>query len=48
MLRVCTRGGVDPERLVRDTLGVVHRCLEVRVTVEDAFVSMVRADEQAS
>jgi ABC-2 type transport system ATP-binding protein len=46
VLRLCTRGGVEPERLARDTLGVIRRCREVRVTVEDAFVSMVRADEE--
>jgi ABC-2 type transport system ATP-binding protein len=47
IMRVCTRGGVDPVALCRAQLADVSRCEEVRVTVEDAFVSMVRDEEQA-
>jgi ABC-2 type transport system ATP-binding protein len=47
ILRLCTRGGVDPVALCRAQLGDVSRCEEVRVTVEDAFVSMVRDEEEA-
>ena len=49
VLRVATRGGVDPTALVSEVLGsrgtAVERLREVRVTVEDAFVSMVREDD---
>jgi len=47
-LRLATRGGSDPQELARRVLG--DRGLRIlasrpgRVTVEDAFVSMVRAD----
>jgi len=46
MLRVATRGEADPEALIADVLskeGIATRRLRsARVTVEDAFVSMVR------
>jgi ABC-2 type transport system ATP-binding protein len=51
VLRVMTRGGVDPDALVRETLTgeLAPRAVRpVRVGVEDAFVSMVRADERAA
>jgi ABC-2 type transport system ATP-binding protein len=48
-LRLATRNGVDPEALSRTILGehgiVVRRTRPGRTTVEDAFVSMVRAEE---
>ncbi len=48
VLRLATRGETDPERLTRETLaplGIeIRACRETRVTVEDAFVSMVRDD----
>jgi hypothetical protein len=48
VLRLATRGQADPERVARDTLsplGIDIRSIrETRVTVEDAFVSMVRED----
>jgi ABC-2 type transport system ATP-binding protein len=46
VLRVITKGGADPEDLARKTLvGHDLRSMRpVRVGVEDAFVSMVRAD----
>ena len=48
LLRVATRRGRDPQTFVRETLerkGLgVKGSREVRVTVEDAFVAMVRAD----
>jgi ABC-2 type transport system ATP-binding protein len=48
-LRVATRNGVDPEALCRIVLaehGIeVHLTRAGRTTVEDAFVSMVRAEE---
>jgi ABC-2 type transport system ATP-binding protein len=48
-LRVATRNGVDPEVLSRTVLGAqgiaVRRTRPGRTTVEDAFVSMVRAEE---
>jgi len=51
VLRVATRGGADPEELARgvvEGLGqCVRRCRPVRVTVEDAFVSMVREDARS-
>jgi ABC-2 type transport system ATP-binding protein len=48
LLRVATRGGADPLAVVRDALpGVeLRHARETRVTVEDAFVAMVRADER--
>ena len=50
-LRVAVHAGTDPETLVRETLsaaGVAFRRLaRVRVTVEDAFVATVRAEESA-
>jgi ABC-2 type transport system ATP-binding protein len=46
LLRVATKGGVDPLALSKDHLGDlgldVARSRKARVTVEDAFVSMVR------
>ncbi|HTM22228.1 MAG TPA: ABC transporter ATP-binding protein [Kofleriaceae bacterium] len=51
LLRVATRAGADPEVVVTrvlDRLGLkAERFRPARVTVEDAFVSMVRADERA-
>jgi ABC-2 type transport system ATP-binding protein len=51
VLRVATRGGVDPEALTRDALsplGIEIRAARpARVGVEDAFVSMVRAEQRA-
>jgi hypothetical protein len=48
-LRVATRNGIDPETLSSTLLGehgiVVGRTRPGRTTVEDAFVSMVRAEE---
>jgi ABC-2 type transport system ATP-binding protein len=48
VLRVATKHRADPERVARDTLaarGIAIRVYrETRVTVEDAFVSMVRDD----
>jgi ABC-2 type transport system ATP-binding protein len=47
-LRLAVRGGADPVGLARDVLGArgiaVAAAHESRATVEDAFVSMVRAD----
>jgi len=49
-LRVTTRGDVDPTAVVRGAFaarGIVPRALhETRVSVEDAFVEMVRTDER--
>jgi hypothetical protein len=46
MLRVATRGEDDPEALIADVLSrhgiAAQRLRSTRVTVEDAFVSMVR------
>jgi ABC-2 type transport system ATP-binding protein len=51
VLRLATRDLADPERVSRATLepaGIAIRtCRESRVTVEDAFVSMVRDDHEA-
>jgi ABC-2 type transport system ATP-binding protein len=48
LLRVATRGDADPERLVREALesrGIAARRVRAtRTTVEDAFVSMVRRE----
>ena len=48
LLRICTRGGADPLRVVRELSGLGADAAldahEVRPTVEDAFVSMVRED----
>jgi len=48
VLRLATRQLADPDRVAKDTLsarGIAIRALrETRVTVEDAFVSMVRDD----
>jgi ABC-2 type transport system ATP-binding protein len=42
-MRLATLSGVDPEELARRVLGpAVHSSRPARVTVEDAFVSMVR------
>jgi ABC-2 type transport system ATP-binding protein len=49
VLRVVTRGGADPEALVRQLLvgaDAPQRVSPVRVGVEDAFVSMVRAEQR--
>jgi ABC-2 type transport system ATP-binding protein len=52
LLRVATRGGVDPVALARDVLGPrgvdVRSARETRPTVEDAFVAMVRAGGRVS
>jgi len=52
ILRVATRGGADPEQLAKDLLAgasiPVANIRRARVTVEDAFVSMVRADAEAA
>jgi ABC-2 type transport system ATP-binding protein len=47
-LRIATKGGADPLAVARAALpGVeLEEAREVRVTVEDAFVAMVRADER--
>jgi ABC-2 type transport system ATP-binding protein len=48
VLRLATRGGVDPSALAREALGArgiaVRSVREARATVEDAFVAMVRAN----
>ncbi len=48
VLRVATRGGVDPVALARETLAsrdiAVRSARATRATVEDAFVAMVRSD----
>jgi ABC-2 type transport system ATP-binding protein len=48
VLRVATRDGVDPDALVEEALGdgrfTVTEIRDVRATVEDAFVAMVRAE----
>jgi len=46
VLRLVTRGGVDPELVARRVLGegVLKGSRPARVGVEDAFVSMVRTD----
>jgi ABC-2 type transport system ATP-binding protein len=46
-LRVVVHAGVDPIALLREQVPNA-KVREARVTVEDAFVSMVRAEEQAS
>jgi ABC-2 type transport system ATP-binding protein len=46
VLRVVTRG-VDPLALAGDVLGPLVRAQPTRVSVEDAFVSMVRAEAEA-
>jgi len=52
VLRVATRGGADPEQVAREVVARVGAELfaarPARVTVEDAFVAMVRADEASS
>ncbi len=52
LLRVATRGGRDPEQVVRELLGGANIAIEsarrARVTVEDAFISMVRTDSEAA
>ena len=51
-LRVTTRGGADPVAVVKETLagrGLAVRAVhEARLNVEDAFVSMVHADERGA
>jgi ABC-2 type transport system ATP-binding protein len=48
-LRLATLRGVDPEELARRALGAaVLSSRPARVTVEDAFVSMVRHDEASA
>ncbi len=48
VLRVATKNRADPEKIAREALGArgiaIRVCRETRVTVEDAFVSMVRDD----
>jgi ABC-type multidrug transport system ATPase subunit len=50
MLRVTTKGGADPMAVVREVFaarGIAPRAVrEARVSVEDAFVQMVREDER--
>jgi len=46
VLRVITRGG-DPAALAAEVVGPLRQARPSRVSVEDAFVSMVRAEEQA-
>jgi ABC-2 type transport system ATP-binding protein len=50
LLRVATRGGIDPEVVANEALAplgiAVERYRPARVTVEDAFVSMVREQEK--
>ena len=50
MLRVTTRGDADPMTVVREVFaarGIAARDVhEARVSVEDAFVEMVREDER--
>jgi ABC-type multidrug transport system ATPase subunit len=52
LLRVATRDGADPVDLAQRVLGAagipVNLARKARVTVEDAFVSMVRAEQHAS
>jgi ABC-2 type transport system ATP-binding protein len=52
VLRLATRGGVDPVAFARTALDgrgiAVHQAREGRATVEDAFVAMVRASGGAS
>ena len=51
-LRVATRGGADAVEVVRDVLGAAGieapPARRVRVTVEDAFVAMVRGEPEAA
>ena len=48
-LRLATLRGADPEELARRVLGAaVQSSRPARVTVEDAFVSMVRHDEASA
>jgi ABC-2 type transport system ATP-binding protein len=50
VLRVATRGGADPADVARRVLRPADIALaslrEARITVEDAFVSMVRAEDR--
>jgi ABC-2 type transport system ATP-binding protein len=50
LLRVATRHGADPENIVKSVLGAVGIQIRLyrpsRVTVEDAFVSMVRDENR--
>ncbi len=52
LLRVATRDGADPAEVARDTLAPLRIDFsgyrESRVTVEDAFVSMVREDNRGA
>jgi len=52
LLRVATKGGVDPEALAVTVLGAIGITIDThraaRATVEDAFVSMVRDDAQSA
>jgi ABC-2 type transport system ATP-binding protein len=48
-MRLATLGGADPEEVARRALGpALLSSRPVRVTVEDAFVSMVRHDSRAA
>jgi ABC-2 type transport system ATP-binding protein len=51
LLRLATRGGIDPtafaEQVLRENKLELRRAHSVRVSVEDAFVSMVREEERA-
>jgi hypothetical protein len=52
VLRLATRDLADPEQVAKETLEphglAVRGYRETRVTVEDAFVSMVRDDDDAA
>jgi ABC-2 type transport system ATP-binding protein len=51
LLRVAVKGGADPSDVVRSALSGAHIAVQelrtARVTVEDAFVSMVREEHTA-
>lgn len=51
ILRVCTKGGAEAEKVVHEVLGAhgvaIRSIIAVRATVEDAFVAMVRADDRS-
>jgi ABC-2 type transport system ATP-binding protein len=52
VLRLTTRGNLDPAQFARELLlargFAINSAAETRVSIEDAFVSMVREDERAS
>ncbi len=47
LIRVCTKNHEDPLRVVHDLGSKPTEVREVRATVEDAFVSMVREEDRA-